>query len=440
MKWTLSASLLLPFALFSAPAQLVVRPTTTLAALTSNNTSASNSYSADISGNATPGNVSKLPLESLLYPGSITKIYAHYMGWFGSKDHISVGYRSDDPAQVRKQVEDMMSRGISGVIASWDTNSTVQKSVPLLLSETERHPGFDFAVELEAFSFRQYAKKVSRDITPKVIEDLGRARSLFESSPSYLRMNNRPVVFVFGLEQYSVDWDRVRAQTQGNPLFIFRNPSAFSKSYSDGAFAWSEKSKTNPRDEMLGYLDSFYKAALAHPGKLAFGSAYAGFNDHLASWGDNKVMDRHCGQTWLDSFARAGEYYSSNRQLQALQLVTWNDYEEGTAIEPGVDNCVSVAAGIAGGSLSWSITGNANTLDHFSVYISTDGQNLMLVQDVATSVRSLDLAPLHLSPGQYVFYVQAVAKAGMLNKISAAVKFVPGNSYPSTAKQAPDLE
>jgi hypothetical protein len=440
MKWTLSASLLLPFALFSAQAQLVVRPTTTLAALTSNNTSASNSYSADISGNATPGNVSKLPLESLLYPGSTTKIYAHYMGWFGSKDHISVGYRSDDPAEVRKQVEDMMSRGISGVIASWDTNSTVQKSVPLLLSETERHPGFDFAVELEAFSFRQYAKKVSRDITPKVIEDLGRARSLFESSPSYLRMNNRPVVFVFGLEQYSVDWDRVRAQTQGNPLFIFRNPSAFSKSYSDGAFAWSEKSKTNPRDEMLGYLDSFYKAALAHPGKLAFGSAYAGFNDHLASWGDNKVMDRHCGQTWLDSFARAGEYYSSNRQLQALQLVTWNDYEEGTAIEPGVDNCVSVAAGIAGGSLSWSITGNANTLDHFSVYISTDGQNLMLVQDVAASVRSLDLAPLHLSPGQYVFYVQAVAKAGMLNKISAAVKFEPGNSYPSTAKQAPDLE
>jgi hypothetical protein len=440
MKLTLSASLLLPFALFSAPAQLVVRPTTTLAALTSNNTSASNSYSADISGNATPGNVSKLPLESPLYPGSTTKIYAHYVGWFGSKDHISVGYRSDDPAQVHKQVEDMMSRGISGVIASWDTNSTVQKSVPLLLSETERHPGFEFAVELEAFSFRQYAKKVSRDITPKVIEDLGRARSLFESSPSYLRINNRPVVFVFGLEQYSVDWDRVRAQTQGNPLFIFRNPSAFSKSYSDGAFAWSEKSKTNPRDEMLGYLDSFYKAALAHPGKLAFGSAYAGFNDHLASWGDNKVMDRHCGQTWLDSFARAGEYYSSNRQLQALQLVTWNDYEEGTAIEPGVDNCVSVAAGIAGGSLSWSITGNANTLDHFSVYISTDGQNLMLVQDVAASVRSLDLTPLHLSPGQYVFYVQAVAKAGMLNKISAAVKFVPGNSYPSTAKQAPDLE
>src|SRR6185312_10962615 len=145
----------LPLALFSAQAQLVVRPTTTLAALTSNNTSASNSYSADISGNATPGNVSKLPLEGLLYPGSTTKIYAHYMGWFGSKDHISVGYRSDDPAQVRKQVEDMMSRGISGVIASWDTNSTVQKSVPLLLSETERHPGFDFAVELEAFSFRQ---------------------------------------------------------------------------------------------------------------------------------------------------------------------------------------------------------------------------------------------------------------------------------------------
>ncbi len=434
-KWVLSLNLLLPFALVPARAQLVIYPTTTLNELTANNTSASSSYSPGISGNATPGNISKLPLRTLLYPDSTTRIYAHYMGWFGSHDHLKVGYRSDDPAQIRSQVEDMISRGIDGVIASWDTNAMVQKSVPLLLREAERHPGFEFAVELEAFGFRQYAKSVSRDITPKVIGNLALARKLFEDSPSYMRIGGRPVIFVFGLEQYSVDWDRVRAQTAGRPLFIFRNPAAFSKPYSDGGFAWSEKSKTNPHDEMLGYLDAFYKAALARPDKLAVGSAYAGFNDALASWGQNKVMDRNCGQTWLDSFARAGRFYSRDRQLPAVQLVTWNDYEEGTVIEPGVDDCVSVTARLTGDDLGWSITGNANGLDHFTVYISADGENLMPLQDVAAGVRSLDLKTFNLSPGKYVLYVRAVARAGMLNKVSNPVPFgIPNSTSISGAK------
>jgi hypothetical protein len=423
MKCLLSLVLLLLPIQLSARAPLVVRPTTTLTALTANNTSASSSYTQDLSGNATPGNVSKLPLQSLLYPGATTKIYAHFMGWFGSPDHISVGYRSDDPAQLRRQVEDMISRGISGVIASWDTNPMVQKSVPLLLREVERHPGFEFAIELEAFGFRRYSKTVSRDITPKLIEALERARTLFETSPSYMQINGRPVVFFFGLEQYVVDWERVRAQTRGNPIFIFRNPGAFEKSYSDGAFAWSEKSKTDPRDEMLGYLDKFYQAALTHPRKYAFGSVYAGFNDTLASWGQNKVMDRHCGQTWLDTFARVGRFFSAGKQLAALRLVTWNDYEEGTAIEPGVENCVSVTASLQGSTLRWSITGNANTLDHFTVYISLDGQNLMPLQDLGSGTRSLDLTRFNLAPGNYVLYVRAVAKPGILNKMSAPVKF-----------------
>jgi ABC-type xylose transport system substrate-binding protein len=32
---------------------------------------------------------------------------------------MNVGYRSDDPAQVHRQIEDMISRGIDGVIIDW---------------------------------------------------------------------------------------------------------------------------------------------------------------------------------------------------------------------------------------------------------------------------------------------------------------------------------
>ncbi len=433
MKLWFFASVFALASLLSSQAQVAIHPTTTLRELTANNTSASSSYSPGISGNASPGNVSKLPLRSLLYSGATTRIYAHLMGWFGGPGHISVGYTSSDPAQIRSQIEDMISRGVNGVIASWDTNAMIQQTVPLVLREAERHAGFEFAIEFEEYGYRKYADTVGCDITQKVIDDLTQSSTQFENSASYMRINGRPVVFFFGLEKYYVDWARVRAEAPGQPLFLFRNSGAFANTYSDGGFAWSDQSKTDPYDEMLGYLDGFYKAAVAAHGKLAFGSAYGGFNDALAGWGADKITDRHCGQTWLDSFARAANFYSSSQQLPALRLVTWNDYEEGTAIEPGVDNCVAVSAGLSGSALRWSITGNTNTLDHFSVYVSIDGENLMPLQDVGPSVHSLDLASLGFSPGSYVLYVRAVAKAGILNKISGPVRFVPGNQPPIAA-------
>ena len=59
--------------------------TTTLQAETGNNTSAADSFVAQTNGNASAGNVSKLPLRSLLYSGSNTRIYATWLGWFGKE-------------------------------------------------------------------------------------------------------------------------------------------------------------------------------------------------------------------------------------------------------------------------------------------------------------------------------------------------------------------
>ena len=92
-------------------------------------------------------------------------------------------------------------------------------------------------------------------------------------------------------------------------------------------------------------------------------------------------MDQRCGQTWLQTFAKINSLYNSTNQLAAMQLVTWNDYEEGTEIESGIDNCVSVSAAMAGSSLQWKITGSENTIDHYRVYVSSDGQNLMPLAD-----------------------------------------------------------
>jgi len=48
-----------------------------------NNTSAPDSFSGQPNGNAASGSTSKVETRSLLYSGAATKLYAHFMPWFG---------------------------------------------------------------------------------------------------------------------------------------------------------------------------------------------------------------------------------------------------------------------------------------------------------------------------------------------------------------------
>jgi len=182
---------------------------------------------------------------------------------------------------------------------------------------------------------------------------------------------------------------------------------------------------------MLSYIDGFYTAAQSSS-KYTVGSGYKGFNDTLAAWGSNRIINQQCGLTWLDTFAEARRYYSSSRQLPAIQVVTWNDYEEGTEIESGVDNCVALSSVVTGSNLTWSIGPKASeaTINNYSVFISTDGQNLMKLADVAAGTHSLSLSQYNLASGTYVLYVKAVGKASIVSHMSPAVSFSPSNQAP----------
>ena len=45
-------------------------------------------------------------------------------------------------------------------------------------------------------------------------------------------------------------------------------------------------------------------------------------------------MGQQCGQTWLQTFSKLNGLYNSGKQIPALQLVTWNDDEEGQKWSP----------------------------------------------------------------------------------------------------------
>ncbi len=410
-----------------------VVPTTTLAAETGNNTSTADSFQAQSNGNAAAGNVSKVDTHSLLYSGANTKIYAHYMPWFGTSSHMNVGYNTADANQSARTIDDMISRGIQGVIIDWyGRNFTHEdQSAQSMFNESQKHPGFQFAIMEDAGALQ------SGDPTTNVIADLQYAAQKYEQASNYMRINGRPVVFFFGVDSLPVNWTAVRSQVPGNPIFIFENTNGFAASYSDGAFGWVN-GFTNDKVNNWGqpYLINFYDTATSSS-KPAIGATWKGFNDSLALWGAGRVMGQACGQTWLNTFAELNRHYSSSKQLPALQLVTWNDYEEGSALEMGIDNCVSINASVSGNQLSWSISGNENTIHHYTVFISTDGQNLMPVVDVPAGTHSLNLGQFGFPSGAYNIYVKAVGQPSIRNHMSGVVGWSSSGGGSSSSSNPP---
>jgi hypothetical protein len=430
---TLVLATLIAIVSFSVTAQagnFVVVPTTTLNAETSNNTSAATTFTSQTNGNLGASNISKVDIHTLLYPGSNTKVIAHFMPWFGQKNHMNVGYNSQDPAQVHSQITDMISRGIDGVIIDWYGSADYSDgTAKLVMAEAEQHPGFTFAIMVD-----KGALKLSPcpGCTPQqtLIQQVQYIEQTYIPSPAYMRINNRPMITNFDIDlHYTIDWDAVQKATSTNPDFIFQHASGFTHDDSGGSYAWISYTAGNFG---LPYLDKFYKASLAAPKEETFGGSYKGFNDTLASWGSNRIMGQQCGQTWLQTFSELNGYYDSGTPLANVQLVTWNDYEEGTEIESGIDNCVSVSASLSGSSFQWSITGSESTIDHYVVYISTDGQNLMPLNTMPVGSRSLDLSSYSLGTASYTLFVQAVGKPTIKNQMSGAIGYNQQNNQQNT--------
>jgi hypothetical protein len=422
----------------AAIGQTRFNPTTTLTAETANNTSAADTFAGQSNGNIAPGNVSKVPLRSLLYPGSNAKLYAHLVQWFGYGNHVETGYNSGDALQVQKQVTDMVSRGLDGAIIDWygrgntrKTSYAYDQSSQLFMHEAEQHPGFTFALMVDVGSVKGCENEHDCNVTENLIQDLNYINRTYAHSPAYMHYEDRPVVLFFGLEGHGIDWRRVRAHADGNPVLIFRNSGAFRSEESDGGFAWVSPSQTSKADSLaLNYLVNYYQTAQHHGNNFSLGSAYKGFDDSIALWGSNRFIPQQCGQTWLSSIAQANQFYSPEQQMIGIQLVTWNDYEEGTEFESGISNCVKVQSWAKGTSIFWKIDGDATTLDHYTVFLSRDGENLMPIADLAADARSLDLAKFSLEPAGYTVYVKAVGKPSLTNQMSEGqrVTIAEGNS------------
>ncbi|OXC75763.1 hypothetical protein BSU04_25220 [Caballeronia sordidicola] len=149
----------------------------------------------------------------------------------------------------------------------------------------------------------------------------------------------------------------------------------------------------------------------------ATGGAYKGFNSQYAPWDGQVYVNQQCGATWLNMFSAINQQYSASNQLPFLQLVTWDDYYEGTELETGIDNCATLNVTVSKSKkeLTVNLT-NPSTVDHLELYSQAAAGKYNLTNSFPATMANI---PVTGAAGTY--YLKAVGKPFIKNILSAAI-------------------
>ena len=210
-----------------------------------------------------------------------------------------------------------------------------------------------------------------------LIKEMDYVHGQYATSGVYWTDGGRPVVGYSGARSdwpvlSAADWDalwsavKAHTDTYAVPFkFIFQFGSFTTASYDNGRYGWIQPPVYNSSQQFWWgsstsgsptYLDTLYSAGLAHPSQLTVGARQKGFDDNNASWSGNRVVAQQCGQVLMKAANEISKYYGGSKpQIPYVQVMTWNDYEEGTAVEDGIDNCYTVHASLTGNLLNWSL-------------------------------------------------------------------------------------
>lgn len=402
-------------------------------------------------------------------------------------NNVRTGYNSDDDATVAAQAEDLIRRHIDGAIMVWEGYGTSEDDAAFKFQHyvNAHHcagpqncdpmyvimfdgPSISYSVRSTGIPGTTGAGCGGRSgadfencAIAHLRNDMCAMNGVHWGNDAYLKYNGRPILQIFPanevipasgpapswadvwihIAKWNRDLPRHCAQPpynadNGVPLILFEGSPGFTHAGSDGSYYWIQPSGTDPATQYVfniapparstETLQRFYDTARKHRKKLTWGAAFKGFNSAQSAWGTNRVMDQACGQTWISSLTAGNMFYTS-ASLPFLQVITWNDYNEGTEIETGIDNCFTIDASVSGSILTWRLQSNRSlaslsTVSHIEIYDSNDGESLRLLgsQDPAME-GSWNLA--QLAPGRHRLFVRMVGKSSILNRISAPIVF-----------------
>ena len=249
-------------------------------------------------------------------------------------------YSSHDPAIIDAQIDLAKSNGITGFAASWwgrrEWESWVDHSFPILLERAERK-NFKIAV------FWEMAPGGGQDQINRAVADLAYVLRRYGPSPAYLKVDGKPVIFVYGrvlsqlpLESWPEIIRKARA-TAGDFVLIMDGYLEACACLFDGVetynFAGDILGK-NP-DAIRTWAAQHYAAAVRlarEHGRISCVTVLPGedVTKNLKEHGFK--LERQDGQTYRVLWDEA-----IKSKPDWVLLTTWNEWYEATEIEPSLE-------------------------------------------------------------------------------------------------------
>lgn len=297
------------------------------------------------------------------------RIFAHYMPWFKTKEisgswgmHWTMAnrnpdiidatgkrqiaanyypiigtYDSNDPDLLMYHAILLKLSGIDGVLFDWygtkdfsdwkEIKTRTENAVTIF-----GKAGLEFGIVYEDYTLKiALNNQLISSVVSAAQNDMQYLSNTFFNNPLYLRYNNKPILLDFGPQAVTTpqQWKSIFSvlPESQKPYFIpLWYHGQLAGNTSAGEFAWVSQNN-------LDALKSFYTFRVKSiNASLYFSSVYPGFNSYYdqGGWGGNWWSINHKNGQTLGATIQLAK----NTNNKFIQLTTWNDFGEGTMLEP----------------------------------------------------------------------------------------------------------
>jgi len=239
-------------------------------------------------------------------------------------------YDSADPAVLEYHLLLMKIAGIQGIIIDW-YGRTDHLDYKILHNNTEKMVrmakefGILFAICYEDQTIPKLVEAGKVPVSGRVAHatsEIDWLQKTWFQEPNYLRHQGRPVLQSFGFDGLTdKEWDQVLKSQKNKPLYLGQH---IQRMAADGAFDWPV-----PK-EYPASLERFYQ--IAPSWKVFMPVAFPRFDDIYEKGKAQKSLGKipdNQGKILRNTLDRA---FASKAPF--VQIATWNDWGEGTSIEP----------------------------------------------------------------------------------------------------------
>jgi hypothetical protein len=279
-------------------------------------------------------------------------VLAYYYGWYTKNSWLggiegpsslavadvpSIGlYNSQNISVVDIQINEALSAGINGFIASWwGPNSFTDNTDKILIDEASKFSDFSVTLYFET----EIIQKMNSSMTTEesqIVNDVSYIMQNYASNPAFTEVGGKQVLFFYGVDNWPLQfWANVTSSVHLNYPDLSLVSDSFNPAYLavfDGASSYVDLGyMTQTLSLENGTYPTFLELSqlARNEGKLWFATASPGFNGTNAGKDQFPIVARDDGDTFTKGWDIA-----QNSNPDGIIVGTWNEFYEGTSIEP----------------------------------------------------------------------------------------------------------